>query len=168
MSIHYRENGERFYPEFGPGRTKQAFKDDCDINKMLAKAQKVGSLSHLQKYGAVYGDFTEAPADLLEARELLERGDTIFRELPSEIRKEFKNDSRSFFQFVNDPGNKDRLHEVLPEIAKPGTFFPDVSAATPPGALLRAPSAAGASSAPSQDAAPPVAAPVAPDASEGV
>lgn len=140
MSMYFRENGKRYYPEFGPGRTKQSFKDDCDINKMLAKAQKVGSLSHLQKYGAVYGDFTEAPSDLLEAQKHLERGREIFNELPSQIRKDFRNDPTAFFRFVNDPDNVDQLDKLLPEIAKEGRYFPDVSAATPPGALKGAPS----------------------------
>lgn len=145
MSNYYKEYGERFYPDFGPGRTKQAFKDDCDVNKILAKAQKVGSLSHLQRHGAVYGDFTEVPGDLLEAQKLLERGQEIFSELPSEVRKEFRHDATAFFKFVNDPENRERLPELLPEIAKPGRFFPDVSAASPPGALKSAPSAEGAS-----------------------
>lgn len=146
MSKYFRDNGFRYYPEFGESRTKQAFKDDCDINKILAKAQKVGTLSHLQRHGAFYGDFSEAPADLMEAQALLERGQVIFDELPSEIRKEFKNKPMAFFEFVNDPANKDRLHEVLPQIAAPGKYFPDVSAATPPGAPLGAPSDVVASS----------------------
>ena len=28
-------------------RTKQSFKDDCDINKLLAKAMVTGTVSHL-------------------------------------------------------------------------------------------------------------------------
>ena len=119
-----------------PGRTKQSFKDSTDINKMLAKAQKAGTLSHLQKHGAYYGDFANAPTDLFEAKAMLDRGGEIFAELPSEIRNEFKNDQIEYWKFVNDPANKDRLAEVLPQIAKPGAFFPDVSPQTPPGALL--------------------------------
>ena len=42
-------------PKYKDGRTKQAFKDQCDINKMLAKAQRTGSIAHLNKYPeAVY------------------------------------------------------------------------------------------------------------------
>lgn len=119
-----------------PGRTKQSFKDSTDINKMLAKAQKAGTLSHLQKHGAFYGDFANAPEDLFEAREMIERGGQIFRELPAEVRAEFRNDPLKYFEFVNDPANSGRLAEVLPQIAEPGRYFPDVSSRTPPGALL--------------------------------
>lgn len=126
--------------DYGPGRTKQAFKDDADINKILARAQKAGSLSHFERHGAMYGDFSDLPTDPFEARAALERGKAIFGELPSEIRRDFQNDPLRFFEFVNDPANKDRLPELLPAIAKRGRYFPDVSPSTPPGAPLGAPS----------------------------
>lgn len=118
-----------------PGRTKQAFKDDCDVNRILQKAQKVGSLSHLQKHGAFYGDFANAPKDLFEAREMLDRGEAIFKDLPAEIRNEFENDALKFFGAMNDPANVDRRKEVMEELAKPGRYFLDMSPQTPPGAL---------------------------------
>lgn len=125
--------------DYGPGRTKQAFKDSTDINKILRKAQKVGSLSHLQRHGAMYGDFSEMPTDPLEAKQTLERGEAIFKDLPSEVRKDFQHDPLRFFAFVNDPQNAGKLEELLPAIAAPGTYFPDVSPSTPPGTLLRDP-----------------------------
>ena len=74
-------------PEYKDGRTSNAFKDQCDINKMLAKAQKVGSIEHLIKYPeATYGDF-DGEFDLLTAHNRIERAQQIFDDLPSEIRK---------------------------------------------------------------------------------
>jgi hypothetical protein len=74
-------------PVFGPGRTKQSFKDSTDINKILKKAQKAGSLAHLQKYDkAVYGEFHGY--DLLEAMGKIDRANEIFADLPAEIRSE--------------------------------------------------------------------------------
>ena len=72
MSMKYREMAEEF-PELSkeeilealkpvyeqPGRTKQSFKDSCDINRILQKAQKAGSLSHWQKHGAFYADLAD-------------------------------------------------------------------------------------------------------------
>ena len=34
---------------YDDGRTKQSFKDQCDINKILKKAMRTGSIAHLQK-----------------------------------------------------------------------------------------------------------------------
>lgn len=137
MSTFYAKKGKRFHPKYErPGRTKQDFIKDCDINQMLRKARKVGTLSHLEKHGAFYADITGAPQDLFEAREQLDRGKAIFGELSGELRREFNNDPLEYFAFVNHPDNKDRLAEVLPQIAEPGRYFPDVSSRTPPGALL--------------------------------
>ena len=124
--------------EYGPGRTKQSFKDSTDINKILAKAQVTGSLSHFEKHGAFYGDFADMPTDPFEAREVLARGQAIFADAPSEVRAEFRNDPLAFFAFVNDPANSGRLEELLPAIAKRGKYFPDVSPSSPPDALLGA------------------------------
>lgn len=129
MSQYYRENGKRYEPEFKDGRTKQSFKDSTDINKILAKAQKTGTISHIAAHKPEYGDFAEF--DFLQAQLKLTRGREIFDELPSEVRAEFGQSPAAFFAFVNDPANVDQLERVLPEIAKPGKYFPDVSGRTP-------------------------------------
>ena len=112
------------YLEYGEGRTKQAFKDQCDINKIIKKAQKAGSLAHVQKYPeAVYGEFDGY--DLLEAYGKLERAKEIFAELPSEVRNEFSNDALAFAGFASNPVNSSRLAELLPAIAEPERYFPN-------------------------------------------
>ena len=76
--------------DYSDGRTKQSFKDGTDINKLLYKAAKGDSISHLAKHGAVYGDFSDID-DLLTAHNRLERGKQIFMDLPGEVRAEFNN-----------------------------------------------------------------------------
>lgn len=100
------------------GRTKQSFKDETDINKMLERAQLAGTLSHIEKHGAFYGDFADFDFD--EAQFALARATSIFAELPSEVRKEFDQNPGRFFEFVNNPENIDRLPDVLPGLAQPG------------------------------------------------
>jgi len=115
---------------YDDGRTKQAFKDDADINKLLQRAQKTGTMSHLQKYETVYADFSGV--DWEETQNTLARGRQVFSELPSEVRNEFQNSPGKFFEFVNDPANNDKLAEKLPHLAKPGRQNIDVSGKTPP------------------------------------
>ncbi len=106
------------------GRTKQAFKDSTDINKILKKAQKTGSLAHLVKYPeAVYGEFEGY--DLLEAYDKVKRAQGIFDDLPSEVRNEFGNDALKFAGYASDPLNVKRLGELLPAIAEPDRYFPN-------------------------------------------
>ena len=124
--------------DYSDGRTKQSFKDETDINKILRKAQKAGTLSHLQRHGAVYADFSDVP-DLLTAHNRIKQGQEMFSELPSEVKKEFGNDMFAFFEYVNDPANAGNLAEKLPELAQPGRQRPSVrrSAATEANPAMR-------------------------------
>ena len=113
---------------YNDGRTKQAFKDETDINKILKRAQKTGTILHLNKYEGRYGDFGDF--DFFEAQMMLTKGREIFDALPSEIRNEFGQSQGDFFAYVNDPANKDRLEELLPALAAPGRQNIDVSGKT--------------------------------------
>lgn len=131
-------------------RTKQAFRDAADINKILQKAQREGTIAHLQKYDErVYGEFQGY--DLLEAHSLVTKAQTIFDELPSEIRREFEGDALKFAGFASDPANIDRLAEIFPAIARPGDYFPNPVAAGRGGAAAATPE----STAPAVDSPPP-------------
>lgn len=110
--------------DYSDGRTKQSFGDSTDINKILQKAAITGSISHLEKYEAQYGDFSDF--DFFEAQQQLARGKEIFDALPAEVRKDFGQSPANFFEFVDDPANRGKLRSILPEIAEPGNYFPDV------------------------------------------
>lgn len=134
MSEYYKENGTYYRPDWDSireaneekdNRTKQAYKDTTDINKILKKAATGQSLAHLYKYPeATYGEFN-GEFDLMTAFEKIEKGNQIFAELPSEVRREFNNDALSFLKFAGDPKNNGKLAELLPAIAKPGDHFPN-------------------------------------------
>ena len=107
--------------------TTQAYKDDCDINSVMARAAKGASLSHLANHGGSYGDFSEWDANTYnDMRNTLARAETIFNDLPAELRDEFSNDPGAWLAFVNNPDNKDRLEEIYPTLAQPGKQLPDV------------------------------------------
>ena len=124
------KNGRLIQPTYKDGRTKQSFMDETDINKILSRAQKAGTLSHLQKYEGVYGDF--ADFDFLDAQIQIAAGQEVFNALPSEIRNEFGQSPAAFFDYVNDPENVDELLEKLPGLAAPGRQNIDVSGRTAP------------------------------------
>ncbi len=130
MSMFREEHGEPYVPVYDNGRTKQSFKDETDINMILARAQQTGVISHMAKHQPTYGDF--ADFDFLEAQMFLAKGKEIFADLPSEVRREFEQSPSKFFAFVNDPDNVDKLHEVLPGLAAPGKQLPDVEGQVEP------------------------------------
>ena len=112
----------------GESITKQSFKDQCDINRVLDRARTGAGLSHLANYGGMYGDFSswdERTYEDMQAQ--LANAVTIFNDLPAELRSvEFQNNPGKFFAFVNDPANADRLEELFPVLSQPGRQFPDV------------------------------------------
>lgn len=109
-------------------RTKQAFKDECDINRILDRAGRGASLSHLLNHSGQYGDFsdfTETTYDDMLQR--ISEARTIFYDLPAELRaNEFQNHPGKFFEFVNNPANNDKLEELFPAMAAPGRQLPSV------------------------------------------
>ncbi len=133
------KKGRLVQPEYRDGRTKQSFKDETDIVKILARAQKAGTLSHLEKHEATYGDF--ADFDFFESKIMLARGAEVFAALPSELRSEFNQSAEQFFAYVNDPANKDELAKKLPMLAEPGRQNIDLSGKTAPDVKTAAPAA---------------------------
>ncbi len=108
--------------EYNDGRTKQCHKDECDINKIMARFDVSGTISHLNKYQGVYADFSDF--DFFEQTRKLTAGREVFDALPAEVRQEFGQSPAKFFAYVNDPANKDDLLEKLPGLAEPGTQLP--------------------------------------------
>lgn len=144
MSMYKRVTGKDLpRPKYKDGRTKQSFKDQCDINKILKKAEVAGGLSHVQKYDkAVYGEF-DGEFDLLTAMGKIQKAEEIFSELPAEVRSEFQNNALAFVKFAGDPANNDKLIDLIPEIAEPGRYFPN--------SVSRFGQGAGAATAPKQE-----------------
>lgn len=94
------------YEEDMESRTKQAHKDETDINRIMQKYQKTGLLDHVNKYQGEYGDFSEV-TDFQSALNKIHESQEMFGTLPSSIRKQFDNDPGKFLNFVEDPNNFD-------------------------------------------------------------
>ncbi len=115
-------------PVYQDGRTKQSFKDEADITKIMARADRAGTMSHLQKFQGVYADFSDF--DFVEQTSKLTQGREIFDELPAEVRQEFGQSPAKFFNYVNDPANVGKFHEKLPGLAAPGRQLTQVKPPT--------------------------------------
>ena len=104
-----------------PYRTKQAFKQECDINHIMKKFKKVAGVEFLNKYqgyvGGQFGDFTEV-VDYRTALDQINRSKAVFDALPSVLRKRFDNDPAKFLDFVQDPNNSKELVEMGLAVSK--------------------------------------------------
>lgn len=95
-----------------PGHTpaQQQFKDDCDVNQIMQRFQKTGAIDHVSKYQPMYG-FANAQS-YHESMNIVAMADSMFNDLPSNIRNEFSNNPQAFLEFVQDPKNADRAEEL--------------------------------------------------------
>lgn len=97
----------------GPGRTKQSFKDQTDINLIMGRYLKGGVVDHLATHGGKYGDVS--PLSFHEAMEIVAKSQEMFLDLPSELRKRFSNEPALFLDFVqkvDSEGNLVNLDEM--------------------------------------------------------
>lgn len=95
----------------GENMTKQSFKDECDINLIMARYQETGFLpDNLNPAQPQYIDATGFDFDL--AMNLVAEATSSFNLLPVEVRNEFNHDPGAFLDFVADPANGPRLREM--------------------------------------------------------
>lgn len=89
-------------------RTKQSFKDECDINNILSKYQKTGIVSHINQSEGQYGDFT-SEQDYQTALNTVIQAQDMFSSLSAEVRDKFANDPAQFLKFVEKEENAEEL-----------------------------------------------------------
>lgn len=93
--------------------TLQQFKDEADINMLLARFAQTGSYydpasiaANASSRQAMYGDYSDLPT-YQEAQQIVIESEAMFDALPSSIRARFGNDPANLLDFVNNPDNVD-------------------------------------------------------------
>lgn len=92
------------------GRTQQDAKDECDINVIMKKYVKTGTLPPGIGIGR-YGDFSDA-ADYLDAQNILIQAKQQFDSLPSKVRERFQNSPVAMLAFVHDKTNLEEARSL--------------------------------------------------------
>ncbi|AXH73641.1 MAG: internal scaffolding protein [Microviridae sp.] len=107
-------------------RTKQSFKDECDINVLMRRYEVSGVLPVGVGVGT-YGDYSEAP-DFMEAQNVIVRANAQFASLSARVRDRFGNDPAKFLEFVAEESNYDEAVKLglLKDEAKPRSVVPPV------------------------------------------
>jgi len=93
------------------GRTKQSFKEQCDINWIMERYNKTGQLPEMIKREGKYGDFSSA-GTYQDALNVVRHAEIQFASLSSAVRERFLNDPARFLEFVNDPSNIDEMVDL--------------------------------------------------------
>lgn len=92
----------------GESRAKQASRDECDLNLIMAKAKRGLAVDHFSRVQGRYGDFV-GPEDYHHALNAVIAADEMFMTLPAKVRNRFDNDPSAFLGFAQNPDNFEEL-----------------------------------------------------------
>lgn len=116
-----------------PSMTKQSFKDECDINVILARYENTGMyydpLTTRGSRAPMFDDFTAVP-DYMESQNFVIQAGELFDALPSRLRRRFDNSPALLLEFLSNPDNAAEA-AALGLISAPALAEPVVEPAPP-------------------------------------
>lgn len=107
MTISDKRSCRRLSKDFsGDGKTKQSFRQQCDVNTIVEKARKTGLVTHLNAKKPMYMDVGNVP-DYQTALDIVNKADSQFSALSAKVRERFGNDPAKMLVFLSDPANSE-------------------------------------------------------------
>lgn len=101
--------GRRYFTELGgPSLTRQEFKDECSIERIMANYKQTGVILHGNQKTPTYDDFSQV-VTFQEAQNISIKATEAFNALPSHVRTRFENDPGQFVDFAVNPDNYDQM-----------------------------------------------------------
>ena len=94
-----------------PTKAKQEYKDQVDVNRIIAKYKKTQDPSLLAGKTGVYADLTDIK-DYQSSLNSIIKADAAFMALPSQIRERFANDPSRLISFLADSKNNNEAVEL--------------------------------------------------------
>lgn len=94
-----------------PSLTQQHFKDECDINHIVATYQETGIMPQGERQ-PLFGDFAGIPTSFQESQSLFKEAQDKFYALPSDFRKMLDNSPQKLLEFMSNPANIDACVQV--------------------------------------------------------
>lgn len=111
LSMARRDGEPDYYAvDCGRGRTKQEFKEECDLNVLMKRYERTGVLPTARIGNPMYVDAADLPS-YQESLKIVRDAHESFEALPSRVRAQFENNPEAFVAFAADPANKDQLRE---------------------------------------------------------
>jgi len=125
---------KRITIDCGKSRTKQSFRDECDINFIMDKWKRTGEIpaASVGKMRPKYGDFSN-PNDYMEACNRVLDANEAFASLPAFLRDRFANEPANLIAFLSDSNNQDEAIKLgLAQAPVPEGDAPEIDAEAPP------------------------------------
>lgn len=90
--------------------TKQAFREECDINTIMGRYLATGELPDVAQRAPQYMDATGF--DFQEMQNQVVFAKNLFMELPAKLRERFANDPAEFIEYCRDPENRGEMQKL--------------------------------------------------------
>lgn len=88
-----------------PSRTKQSFRDECDINKIMERFMKTGNIDLVNQAKGQFADLSLFPETYHESLNIVTQATQSFSLFPAEFRERFGNDVHIFLDALNTHGD---------------------------------------------------------------
>lgn len=98
------KNGLTFTGKAGRSVTQQHFRDQVNINNIVAKAKRTGVLPKGLK-APYFADISNVPQDYHACLQQIKKTEQLFMALPSKLRKRFENDPQKLVDFCSNDEN---------------------------------------------------------------
>ena len=90
--------------------TEQSHKAMCDVNNIVAKYDKTGIITHVQKIEARFGDVTGL--EFRRAQDIYVNAQAMFDNLPANIKKRFNQNAGELLAFMENEENREEAIEL--------------------------------------------------------
>lgn len=137
-SRSFKVNDDNSNLDFVSHRTKQQFKDECDINRIVQMYPDINSDDYANRVRSLvnsqpdlFGEYDSA-MDYSKAVQIVDTARSQFETLPSVLRERFSQDPFEFLNYINNPDNKQEAISLgLLKQEIPSTNIDVVSPETP-------------------------------------
>lgn len=112
ISLKYDERGNRVFYSKGTidlYERIQSFKDECNLELIVARCTASGDFSPLQRVQGFYADVSNMPKNLAEVYSSVNTAQRIFSQLPQEVASQFSD----FEDFLSSIGDEKRLAKIF-------------------------------------------------------
>lgn len=116
---NYRSYGRVRLDPGAESMVQQSARDEADINQVMARYEKTGLFTYVNRIQGHYEDLMDAPS-YRDGMDLMLRAQEMFEGLPAKVRKRFGNDPAEFLAGIQDPSREAEMIELGVIIKKEG------------------------------------------------
>jgi len=90
---------------------EESHAERTNIHKIMKRYRATGIIEHVNQHKGTYADMATS-LDYKESLDLILKADSMFSELPADLRARFENNPGKFVDFMQNPENYREIQEI--------------------------------------------------------